>query len=162
MQYSINLIPHFVEALVLYHFHIFSGEKKAREHRCNQTIHMWIFTFLIYPRSSKVLWYQLPFQVFWEFWNIKHPHLTSTTKHKNTAKKSLFILTEFTLYYWSLKVTKYNFFTFTFHTCPQWHADFASDLFQFISHWETTQIWWLWGRHEQTKFREFIYEKIFA
>ena len=34
---------------------------------------------------------------------------------------------------------------------------------QFISHWEATQIWWLWHRHEhQTKFREFIYEEILA
>ena len=40
MQYSINLTFHFVEALELYLFHVFSVEKKAREDIRNQTVHM--------------------------------------------------------------------------------------------------------------------------
>ena len=34
---------------------------KAPEQVSNQTVQMWIFIFLISPRSSKVFWYQDPF-----------------------------------------------------------------------------------------------------
>ena len=40
VQYSINQIFHFIEAHVLYLFHVFSGEKKACEHINNQTVHI--------------------------------------------------------------------------------------------------------------------------
>ena len=56
MQYSIHLAFHFAGALVLFPFFMF----KAREYVSNQTVRMWIFDFLISPRSSKVLWYQVP------------------------------------------------------------------------------------------------------
>ena len=97
--------------------------------------------------------------------NKKTLMLTSTCaiKHKDTVRKSLFLLTEFTLYYCSLKITKYNILTFTLHTCSPWNADFASDLLPFISLWEATQIWWLWRSYEyQTKFWEFPYVEILA
>ena len=50
--------------------------------------------------------------------------VASATKHRNTAKEIislLFILLNF-------EKTNYNILTFTLHTCPPWHADFASDL----------------------------------
>ena len=48
---------------------------KAREHVSNQTVHMWIFIFLISRRSSRVLWYQVSFRVSRKFWNNENPHL---------------------------------------------------------------------------------------
>ena len=53
MQYSINSAFHFVEALALYLF-VMSSVVKRRPHQhvSNQTVHKWIFIFLISPRSS--------------------------------------------------------------------------------------------------------------
>ena len=41
----------------------FSGEKLS-PHLSNQTVRMWIFIFVIFPRFSKVLWYQVPLHVW--------------------------------------------------------------------------------------------------
>ena len=40
MQYSINLTFHFVEELVLYLFHVFTGRKNSSEQLSNQTVHV--------------------------------------------------------------------------------------------------------------------------
>ena len=53
MHYSVNLAFHFIEALALYLFFMF----KTREHVNNQTVHIWIFIFLVSPHFSKVIKY---------------------------------------------------------------------------------------------------------
>ena len=76
MQYSINLTFHVIKTLVLYLF-LMSSVVKRRPLNIisNQTVHMWIFVFLISSCFCKVLWYHVPFHVSWKFWNNKYPHL---------------------------------------------------------------------------------------
>ena len=64
---------------------------KAREHVRNQTVHMWIFIYLVSPGSSKVLWYQVPFRVFQKFWNIKYRHLKYYCRAKSDKSLLHFI-----------------------------------------------------------------------
>ena len=73
------------------------------------------------------------------------------------------MLTEFTLYYYSLKKTKHNILTFTLPCCSPSNADFASDLCSINvsvrGYTKTMAVTW----HEhQTKAREFIYEEMLA
>ena len=77
-------------------------------------------------------------------------------------RKSLFIRTEFTLFYSSLKkqsIILLLSFTHLLALVCQLHF-----LLMFNSYLiEATQIWWLWRRRKhQTKFWEFIYEEILA
>ena len=73
MQCKLNISFHWGTCTLSF-FHFFSGEKKTREFMSNQTVHRWIFIFLITPCSSKLLWYQVPFHVSWKFSNIKFTH----------------------------------------------------------------------------------------
>ena len=91
--------------------------------------------------------------------------VNSTTKHRKTAKEIAIYIHR--VYFLLLKLESkkvYCILTVTLHTCLPWHADFVFLIYvQFISHWEATQIWWLWCRHKhQTKFQEYIYEEILA
>ena len=55
VQYKLNISFWWGTCTFIF-FHVYSDEKKARKHKSNQTVHMWIFIFLISPRSSKALW----------------------------------------------------------------------------------------------------------
>ena len=76
------------------------------------------------------------------------------------VRKSLFILTELTFYYWSLKKQSIFLLSLYTATCLGTPTSLLISV-QSIFQWEATRIWWLWHRHEHlTKFSEFIFEEI--
>ena len=88
--------------------------------------------------------------------------ISSSTKRKNTAKE-IIIYTQSLLFI--TEAWKYqSIFLFSLYTPGRLGTPTSFLIYvQFKSHWEATQIWWLWGRHEhQTKLCEFIYEEILA